>query len=279
MLEIGINSKCECGKNFKESLKNVKKANIKNIMYDFRNGNDEKNIKTILKLGLRIPFAHLYYRYANDLWAKGEANREYIEDVQNQIRLCSKYNIPLAVMHATNGEASMLALPPSEHALNSMLEILKTAEEYNVKIALENLDAPNFDRFTFLLDNIKSPYLGLCYDAGHHNLYKAEFDILKTYGDRILAIHLHDNFMDWEYGYDYTRDMHLIPFDGKIDYNNVINNIANTNYNNVVMFELHKISSGYPKLYEDISDMKFLQIAKERAEKIAKAIENLRNKK
>lgn len=278
MFEIGINSNNECGNNIVEVCTNIKKAGFNNIMIAFKVGGEENAIKEAIKQGLNIPFVHLNNKYANDLWAKGESNKEYVKDVIRQIELCARYNIRIAVLHGTEGGASDLALPTSEHALGCMNEILKAAQKYKVKIALENLDAPNFEHFTFLLDNIKSEWLGLCYDAGHHNLYRPDFDILEKYGNRILAIHLHDNLMDWEYGYDYTRDLHMLPFDGKIDYDKVCNKLAKTNYKNVIMLELHKLSCGEPRLYDNMDVDLYLSKAKERAEKIISMVETNREK-
>jgi sugar phosphate isomerase/epimerase len=272
MFEIGINSNNECGGNISEICANVKKAGFNNIMIAFKVGGEENAILEAKKQGLKIPYVHLNNKPANDLWAKGESNKEYVEDVIRQIKLCAKYDIHIAVLHGTEGGASDLALPTSQYALDCMEKILKVAEEKNVKIALENLDAPNFDHFTFLLDNIKSDFLGLCYDAGHHNLYRPDFDILEKYGDRILAIHLHDNLMDWEYGYDYTRDLHMLPFDGKIDYEKVCQKLAKTSYDNVIMLELHRLSCGEPRKYDNMSTDSFLNLARARTENIIEMI-------
>lgn len=276
MFEIGINSNNECGSNIEEICANVKKAGFSNIMIAFKVGGEEKAILEAKKQGLKIPYVHLNNKFADDLQAKGESNKEYVEDVIRQIKLCAKYDIPIAVLHGTKGGASDLALPPSQHAIDCMNKILNVAEENNVKIALENLDAPNFEHFTFLLDNINSKWFGLCYDVGHHYLYRPDFDILGKYRDRILAIHLHDNLIDWEYGYDYTRDLHMVPFDGKIDYDKVCKELANTNYNNVIMLELHKLSCGKPRKYDNMEIDKYLKQAQEKAILIADKINNYR---
>lgn len=276
MFEIGISSNNECGNDIAEVCANVKKAGFDNIMVAFKAGGAENSILEAKKQGLKIPFIHLNTRHVDDLWARGESNVECVENYIEQIKLCGKYNIPIAVMHGTDGGASDLALPPTEHALGCMKKILKVAKENNVKIALENLDAPNFEHFTFLLDNIDSKWLGLCYDAGHHQLYRPDFDILGKYGDRILAVHLHDNLMDWEYGYDYTRDLHMLPFDGKIDYEEICKKLAKTNYDNVIMLELHRLSCGKPRKYDNMPVDKYLSLASERAYKIAEMIEKYR---
>ncbi len=278
MFEIGINSNNECGNNIQEICANIKKAGFNNIMIAFKDGGEEAAIIEAKKHGLKIPYVHLNNKFANDLWTKGESNQSYVEDVIRQIELCGKYDIKIAVFHGTEGRTSNMAFPPLPQAIDSMERILKAAQENNVKIALENLDAPNFDHFTFLIDNIKSDWLGFCYDVGHHHLFNPDFDILENYGDRILALHLHDNLMDWQYGYDHTRDLHLLPFDGKIDYEKLCQNIAKTGYDNVIMLELHKIACGEPRMYLNMPNEEFLSNASKRAKKIVEMIEKFKQK-
>lgn len=277
MLEVGISSNNECGNSISEICDRVKRAGFNNLMVAFKSGKAEDSIIEAQKYGLKIPYVHLDAKFADDLWARGETNKDYIKDIKEQIRLCAKYNINIAVLHGTSGSASNLALPPSQHVLDCMKEILKEAEKNNVKIALENLDKPNFEQFRFLMDNIDSKWLGFCYDVGHHHLYYPEFDIMAKYGDRLIAVHIHDNLMDWEYGYDYTRDLHMLPFDGKIDFEKVCQKIANTNYDNVVMLELHKESCGDPRTYDNVNVEDYLNMAHERATKLAEMIKKYRD--
>lgn len=276
MIEIGINTNNECGKDTKEILTNIKKAGFNNVMVAFKVGRAEETLKLAQELGLKVPFVHL--SNSNNLWAKGEENTLLMANLKQQIEIAGKYNVPIAVLHATKGTADQLALPPNQFGLSCILELVKFAKKHKVKIALENLDQPSYKHFKYVMDNINDKNLGFCYDAGHHQLYIPNIDLLKKYGDRILAIHLHDNLMDWTYGYDWTRDLHILPFDGKIDYNKIIKKLAATKYNNVVMLELHKESCGEPRMYDEMPDMEFLKEAKKRAEKLAQMLECTRQK-
>lgn len=219
-MKLGINSNNECGQNAKEIMQNIKLAGFDSVMVAFKSGMAEEMIKEALSNGLEIPFVHL--TNTDLLWTEGRTNEEFVKSIKSQLDICFKYNIPVAVFHGTSGMANQLALPVNQHGLDCMKDILNYAKKCNVKIALENLDKPNFDHFRYLLDNIDDPNLGLCYDLGHHQLYNPEFDVLQNYGDRILAIHLHDNLMDWHYGHDWTRDLHRLPFDGVIDYEKML---------------------------------------------------------
>ena len=252
------------------------KAGFKNIMVAFKVGKAEETLKLAQELGLKVPFVHL--TNSNNLWSKGEENDSLIANLKEQIEVASKYNVPIAVLHATVGGADELALPPNEFGLNCILGLVKFAKKHKVKIALENLDQPSYKHFKYVMDNIDDKNLGYCYDAGHHQLYLPNIDLLKKYGNRILAVHLHDNLMDWEFGYDWTRDLHRLPFDGKIDYDKVIKKLAATSYNNVVMLELHKDTCGEPRIYKNMSNLDFLKEAKKRAERLAQMIEVARHK-
>jgi len=276
MLYLGINSNNDCGGSSAEIFANIKQAGFTHVMVAAKTGKFEHTLAEAREMGLQVPYVHLDYSGANDLWAKGLSNKRYIDNVISQLETCAKFGIRVAVTHATRGSASVLALPPNEHGLESMKIILEKAKKLGIKIALENCDEPNFKNFQYLLDNIDSEWLGLCYDAGHHNLYNPDFPLLEKYGDRILAVHLHDNMMDWEYGYDYTRDMHYMPFDGKIDYEKVMKKIAKTPYNNAIMLEIHKNSTDEPKIYKDMSYQEFLGTAYLKARDLAEIFENAR---
>lgn len=271
-MNIGVNSNNECGQSLKEILQNIKNSGINECMLAFKNGLYEQMVSEAKGLGLKIPYVHLNGECSNYLWSKGPKNIDYIKDVKFQLDVCAKNNIPIAVMHATKGDASVVALKPSQFALECMNEIVAYAEKVKVKIALENLDKPNYPQFEFLLDNIKSDYLGFCYDAGHHNLYYPEIALLKKYGSRLLAVHLHDNLMDWKDGYDYTSDVHFLPYDGKIDYDLICEKLKKLHYKNVVMLEVHKSSWGIAYLYNNMTNEEFLAKAKTVAETLLKKI-------
>lgn len=273
MLKIGVSTNNESGNNDLEILNNIAKAGFKNVMLSFKSNNIDETIKTIHDLGMEISYFHIDNKYANDLWSTGEAVDSYIKDVIKQIEICGKYNIPIAVMHATIGSPSDFALNPNEQGLKSFARILKVAKKYKVRIAIENVDCYSIKHVYYLLDNIKDKSVGFCYDVGHHHLYNPRVDLLKKYGDRLFAVHLHDNLMDWYAGYDYTRDLHLLPFDGKINFDKVCKKLKAISYNGIIMLEVHKKACGNPQMYETSDNLEFLKEAYKRAEKLRQMVE------
>lgn len=277
MLEIGVNTNNECGQNLQEIIANIKNSGFQNIMVSYKVGDSEEILKLATELNLKIPFVH-FSANSNNFWSQGEENIKLMNSVKEQIKLTAKYNVKIAILHTTKGSPNELALEPNEFGLKCFREIVNFAKECNVKIALENLDKVGLNHLRYVLNNIKDENLGFCYDVGHHQLYSPNDDILKEFGNRILAVHLHDNLMDWFYGYDWTRDLHRLPFDGKINFSDIMKKLAQTNYNNIIMLEIHKNSSGEPRLYKDVSVMEFLIEAQNRANKLADMLLEYRNK-
>lgn len=49
------------------------------------------------------------------------------------------------------------------------------------------------NKMALVLDTFESSCVTFCYESCHHSNYASETDLLERYGDRLAAIHLHDN--------------------------------------------------------------------------------------
>ena len=126
-------------------------------------------------------------------------------------------------------------IPRMEEILPSSLEeVLKTAERTGVKLALENMlpEHPGYSSETVreIVEGINSPFLGVCFDTGHAHVNRegeiAAFDNLK---DLIIAFHLQDN--------DSTRDMHLQPPYGTVNWDKLVPMIKELNFQDPMAVE------------------------------------------
>ena len=269
--EIGISDNCVC------NLSDIKVAGFKNVMICERSTNLETSLQQAFDLGFNIPYVHIFSdnSLANYLWCTGAMNNKVVQNAINSIKLCNKYGISTVVMHVTCGDAINLALGPNKYGIESMQKILEVATANNICVAIENVDNLNTQHLYYLLDNIISPYLGYCYDCGHNELYNENINFMKKYGGRCFAIHIHDNLKDWQLGMDWTRDLHLLPFDGKIDFEKIMKNIANSSYNGVLMLELQKETIANPEKYRNFSVQAYLEEAYKRGEKLLEIFKKL----
>ncbi|WP_437185116.1 TIM barrel protein [Planctomicrobium sp. SH668] len=98
-----------------------------------------------------------------------------------------------------------------QHGIESVKKLEEYAEKRNVKLALENGQRRDYDDvLRKLLKVFTSDTVGFCYDSGHENVQRTCFSVLQELGDRLLALHLHDN--------DSSADRHQIPYEGTIDW-------------------------------------------------------------
>lgn len=184
----------------------------------------EEQLKLCRELRLDIEFVHLGYKDINNIWVEGEAGDNLVNYYLNDLNTCKANNINLVVMHIT---ALKIAPQPSMIGIKRLQTIVDYAEKLNIKIAFENTKIWGYLEYVFR--HIKNQNVGICFDVGHCHCHfddRFSWDLFK---DKIFAVHLHDN--------DKSDDMHLLPFDGTIDWNNFIDKLKQANYNGPITLE------------------------------------------
>jgi sugar phosphate isomerase/epimerase len=187
--------------------------------------------------GLIVENIHAPVDNQNELW----------NDI-NCIDDCKHYGIPTIVIHLPNDDHQINAL-----GMKRIENIVDVAERCNVNVGLENLR--NMYNVGIILERVASDKLGFCYDAGHHYSYYADIDLLSKYGSRLKSIHLHDNNGKFA--------QHGLPFDGTINWNEVINNLSSAQYNGSIAIEAMNWE------YEHLQPEDFLIKAAERAVRLS----------
>ena len=214
----------------KETIDAIYKAGFKNVFVQYyRRDNLEfdelKQIDYCRQLGLNIIFSHLGYKNINEIWIAGEKGEEVTNQYIEDLYLMKEKQIDMVIMHLSSHMD-----PPkyNEIGLERIKKIVRCAKELGIKIAFENTKKRGY--LEYILGNIKEDNLGICYDAGHcHCHFNDEFNY-EFFRDKIFAVHLHDN--------DKSEDLHLLPFDGTINWNYVLTELKENNYNGPITMEL-----------------------------------------
>ncbi len=126
---------------------------------------------------------------------------------------------------------------PEQNA-ETYLELLPFAKQCGVKMATENMwnwDAvkdealpaacSSHQNFRAHVDAVNDDYLIACVDIGHaemRGLHTNAVDMIKLLGDKVQAIHIHDN--------DKWQDSHQIPYSMDIDFKAVVRALKDVNY-------------------------------------------------
>ena len=93
----------------------------------------------------------------------------------------------------------------------------------------------HYEQLIRFVDSYNDPMVAICWDTGHANMMK--FDqvrALRAIGHRLKALHINDN----HYG---TRDEHLLPFLGEIDWYRLIPVLAEIGYDGDMTYESQKV--------------------------------------
>jgi len=131
---------------------------------------------------------------------------------------------------------------PKKEALYASLELLiPAAEKAGIVLALENMLSDQLcdtsSELHEIVTSVNSPVLGACFDVGHFHVtgegVNPAFEILK---DCIIHFHLQDN--------DSSRDQHLQPPYGTIDWETLIASIKQQSYDFAFTVEARPWNSG-----------------------------------
>jgi hypothetical protein len=104
-----------------------------------------------------------------------------------------------------------------------------------------------------------------CYDCGHEHCYTEHVPFVDIFADRLICTHLHDNFGRSKTDRMADGDLHLLPFDGNVDYRKMIDKLDEYDYRGSLMLE---VFDGMSRKYLDWGREKFVKEAFERVSKI-----------
>jgi sugar phosphate isomerase/epimerase len=227
---------------------------------DFLAGVAEEK-KLIDEAGLEVYQMHGPWRWpANDATPEDRANRMSV--MQTSIKACAMLGCKNWVIHPIMPFGIRdLEIDKGEEtwALNIefFTELAKTAHEYDVKICIENMwqnhpvsrhicddvCADPHELATYY-DTLNDPdHFTVCLDIGHVALCGREpEDAIRILGhDRLGALHVHD--------VDYVSDLHQLPGMSKINWNSVLQALADIQYSGEFTLEadsfLHRFDLEY----------------------------------
>lgn len=194
-------------------MRAIRQAGFTNVMihWDEQYADTDLPPKTLyqaaMDAGLRIRTVHFPQNDAHLLWTEGESGEGYADFLVNTIHEMGARGVEHLVIHTTR---KLITPPPSPVGLKRVRRALDAAEKENVALAFENTRFLEYN--AYLYDNLPSPMMGFCFDSGHANCYTPGQDPLARFGDKMVTMHLHDNF-GAERG-----DMHLPIGEGSIDF-------------------------------------------------------------
>jgi sugar phosphate isomerase/epimerase len=168
-----------------------------------------------------------------------------VREVTTAVELARRMPFGYLVLH--------LGVPDAQHpaahdnrpdaARRSLEEIQLVAEPLGVRLALEVMPnkLSNAGALVALLESdVELPGAGICVDFGHAFLMGDLLDEVELASGYIVTTHVHDN--------SGRADEHLVPFDGRIDWDAALMAVQKVGYDGALIFELAGAASTRPVL-------------------------------
>ena len=130
-------------------------------------------------------------------------------------------------------EAAGAADNQRDAARRSVEELAALAAKANVRVAIEVIPNPlssASDLLDLIEEHLDGLDVGVCLDYGHAHLMGDVAEAIETLSGHLLATHVHDN-----HG---TRDEHLVPFSGNIDWDAAMMSTQKIGYEGIFMLEV-----------------------------------------
>ena len=261
---LGIFSNCLSGIPAIEALPKIKAAGFDCFdVGEYTMADVAPQVELGKKIGLRCESIHAPFGFGNEMWTHGTKYMAMMDIYKECIDTASNLGIPYVVIHLLTG----LGAPEfSDVGFARFDEIIDYAAKRGVIIAFENLIrlglmAIAADRYE------KTPNVKFCYDFGHSHCYSGyayapDIDWLDIFTDRVVTTHVHDNEGFFNV-LDRETDLHLVPFDGNIDYQKVMDKMDRYGYKGALVLE----TWSYKR--PDLSHDEFLALCYERLSRVA----------
>lgn len=179
---------------------------------------------------------HAPFRGINGMWQAGDAGEQMLGRLIHGVTACARHEIPVLVVHLSSGDN---APPVNDLGVSRFSRLMEAARQEGVTVAYENQRKLANLALTMEL----YPDAAFCWDVGHEACFAHGRAFMPWFGDRIAALHLHDNFCE------HNGDSHLIPYDGKICMTDAARHLAKSGYSGAVMLEVMR---GNSRLYDRI---------------------------
>lgn len=222
----------------KEQIKIFKKVGFDGFFTGWSDSYNVGEFRALAdELGMIYQSIHAPFEKSAVMWGEGAEADEAVDELIRCVRDCAKYNVPIMVVHAFIGFEDHT---PNEHGIINYGKVVEEASKLGVKIAFENTEGE--EHLAALMDAFQDcPNVGFCWDTGHQMCYNHSKDMMELYGDRLLCTHLNDNLgiSDFDGKIFWTDDLHILPFDGIGDWEDIAKKLNRHSYKGELTFELN----------------------------------------
>lgn len=217
----------------------------------------DKAMKALIKSNIEVDNLHAPFRGQNAVWADGDEGENMLRRLCDGVDCCCKYNVPLMVAHVSNGRP----MPEiTDIGLERFDKLMEYAQKKDVTIAFES--HRYLENVKFIME--RYPKAGFCLDTAHEHAFTPGIRYMPIFGQRLVATHISDNDSLCD------KDMHMLPYDGIIDFNQTAREIAECGKDVTLMLE---VKPDNHERYANVLIKDYYSLAAERIKQLEKTVE------
>lgn len=272
-IRLGMNISGEFGRSLTEQIPLLRETGFEAFFSHWKPGEDLSPLREAADgCGMLFQSVHAPFGRIMELWESEETGQTAADELVDCVHVCAANEVPIMVCHTVSG---FKRPNPTARGIENFGRVVRAAGEAGVKIAFENLQGEEY--LAVLMDAFSGePHVGFCWDTGHEHCYNC-FDIAALYGERMIATHLNDNLGVWDFGGEITcrDDLHLMPFDGAIDWADIAHRLNRSNYQGILTFEVKRTDTGRHEndAYRRMSTEEFFAEVYKRACRFARMVQ------
>ena len=195
------------------------------------------------RLELHSVHAPAFEGYRNGRWigsfsnAAGDEARRRAALSEAEAALAIARHAPFRYLVVHLGMPVVEQMPPNDNqrdaARRSVEDLVAMADRVNVQVALEVIPNPLSSATSLchlIEEELDGVNVGVCLDYGHAHLMGDVGEAIETLSGHLWTTHVHDNAG--------TRDDHLVPYAGTIDWDAAMMGTQKIGYDGVLMLEV-----------------------------------------
>ena len=257
MRKLGINVGSYKGIPDAEQIDYIKNAGFDSVFTDFVGFEaNERIAEKIAAANLAYETIHAPFGGINSMWIEGEDGEAMLKKLTDCVSCAAKLNVPVVIIHLSSG---VFAPFVNDIGTERFDRLIGHAENTGVKLAFEN--QRKLANIAYIFEKYENhPNVGFCWDNGHESCFTlGKRDYMALFGEKLIALHLHDN------NGEFDRDLHMMPFHAKIDFNRVAEKIRGSGFEGTLMLETIMSNSDR---YDGYTPERFFAEAYEAADKL-----------
>ena len=184
----------------------------------------DEDVAALQNAKITVDNIHAPFDAINDIWLPGEGGEQMLARLIRCAEDAKRHGIPVIVVHMSSGMR-----PPIISDIGNLrfAKLMDRCDALGITVAFENQrKLANLALMFEYYDQAR-----FCWDVGHEHCFTPGREYMPLFGDKLAALHIHDNPCE------FNKDSHLLPYDGKIDFDQAARHIAKSGYEGTVMLE------------------------------------------